>query len=61
RAENEETITMAGMTLNEVMDYESAVPVLGDIPLVRWLFREETEGQGERELLVLVTPRIISE
>ena len=61
RAENEETITMAGMTLNEVMDYESAVPVLGDIPLVRWLFREETESQGERELLVLVTPRIISE
>ena len=61
RAEAGETITMAGMTLNEVMDYESSVPLLGDIPLVRWLFREETESQGERELLVLITPRLISE
>lgn len=61
RTEAGETITMAGMTLNEVMDYESAVPLLGDIPLVRWLFREETESQGERELLVLITPRLISD
>lgn len=61
RTKDGETITMAGMTLNEVMNYESAVPVLGDIPLVRWLFREKTESKGKRELLVLVTPRIINE
>lgn len=61
RAKAGETIIMAGMTLNEVMDYESSVPLLGDIPLVRWLFREETESRGERELLVLITPRLISE
>ncbi|MFP4136603.1 MAG: PKD domain-containing protein [Candidatus Acetothermia bacterium] len=60
RAKDGETITMAGMTLDEVMEYESTVPILGDIPLLRWLFRKETKKKGEREMLVLITPKIIS-
>jgi len=60
RAESGETITMAGMTLNEVMNYESAVPILGNIPLLRWMFREETNSTGDRELLVLITPKIVN-
>lgn len=61
RATSGETITMAGMTLDEVMEYESAVPVLGDIPLVRWMFREEVEREGEREMLVFITPEIVND
>ncbi|MBS3793239.1 type IV pilus secretin PilQ, partial [Candidatus Bipolaricaulota bacterium] len=60
RAKDGETITMAGMTLDEVMEYESTVPILGDIPLLRWLFRKETKKKGEREMLVLITPKIIN-
>ncbi len=59
RAESGETVTMAGMTLDEVVEYESRVPILGDIPLIRWLFREETTTEGEREMLVMITPEII--
>ncbi len=60
-AEDDETITMAGMTLDEIVEYESQVPGLGDVPLLRWLFREEVEKQGEREMLIFITPKIISQ
>jgi type IV pilus assembly protein PilQ len=61
RAKSGETVTMAGMTLDKVMEFESKVPLLGDLPLLRWLFSEESEKESERELLVFITPRIISE
>ncbi|MFW6281049.1 MAG: hypothetical protein ACOC2I_04255, partial [Halanaerobium sp.] len=58
---NNETITMAGMTLDEIVEYESKVPGLGDVPLIRWLFREESEKKGEREMLIFITPKIIGQ
>ena len=61
RGKSGETITMAGMTLDEVVEFENKVPGLGDIPLIRWLFREETEKKGEREMLILITPKIIEQ
>mgnify|MGYP006275317241 CR=1 FL=1 len=61
RAKSGETVTMAGMTLDKVMEFESKVPILGDLPLVRWLFSEKSEKESERELLVFITPRIIKE
>jgi len=61
RGKSGETITMAGMTLDEIVEFENKVPGLGDIPLVRWLFREETEKKGEREMLILITPKIIEQ
>ena len=60
RAGSGETITIAGMTLDEMSEYVSSVPLLGDMPFMRWFFREETEKRGERELLVFITPQIIS-
>lgn len=61
RGKSGETITMAGMTLDEIVEFENKVPGLGDIPLVRWLFREETDKKGEREMMVLITPKIIEQ
>ena len=61
RGKSGETITMAGMTLDEVVEFENKVPGLGDIPLIRWLFREETEKKGKREMLILITPKIIEQ
>lgn len=61
RTKHNETITLAGMTLDEIVEYESKVPGLGDVPLLRWLFREEVEKKGEREMLIFITPRIIGQ
>ncbi|MGB4371952.1 MAG: secretin N-terminal domain-containing protein, partial [Halanaerobiales bacterium] len=55
---NGETVCLAGMTLKRDSDSTRKVPLLGDIPLVRWLFRSENKEENERELLVFVTPII---
>ena len=58
-AKNGETITIAGMTLEEEAKLRSQIPILGSIPIIRWLFRNETETKTERELLIFITPEII--
>lgn len=55
---NGETICLAGMTIKKDSASTRKVPLLGDIPLVRWLFRNENKEENERELLVFVTPII---
>ncbi len=56
-----ETMILAGITVEEESDYESRVPILGRIPLVRWLFMQSSERVSERELLVFLTPEIQTE
>ena len=51
-----QTALLAGMTVTETVDSDKKVPILGDIPLVRWLFRTETNRDSDRELLIFVTP-----
>ena len=57
--QNGQTAMLAGMTVNEVLEQERKVPILGDIPLLRLLFRQTTERVSERELLVFITAEII--
>ncbi|NMB16964.1 MAG: secretin [Firmicutes bacterium] len=56
--QNGQTLVLAGMTLDEQGQLERKVPILGDIPLIRWFFRRATEKEGERELLIFITPEI---
>ena len=35
------------------------VPLLGDIPLLGWLFKKKTMTRNRMELLIFVTPRIM--
>ncbi len=58
-ADNGKTLTLGGMTLNREIEFTSAVPILGDIPVLRWLFRQETEKESERELMIFLTPEIV--
>ncbi|HHX02493.1 MAG TPA: secretin [Firmicutes bacterium] len=56
--ENGQTAMLAGMTLQTSADYSDKVPVLGDIPIIRWFFRNDVTREAESELLVFVTPAI---
>lgn len=53
-----QTALLAGMTMQENVDYTKKVPILGDIPLLRWLFRNEVKRDSDKELLIFVTPVI---
>ncbi|MFP4661301.1 MAG: secretin and TonB N-terminal domain-containing protein [Halanaerobiales bacterium] len=59
-ARNGETIVMAGLTIDDQMSQERKVPILGEIPLIRWFFRQVEEKDAERELFIFITPEIIS-
>lgn len=58
---NGETIVLGGIYQQQVINSVSKVPVLGDIPYVGWLFRTTKEFNEKKELLIFVTPRIVTE
>ncbi|NMB45630.1 MAG: secretin [Firmicutes bacterium] len=58
RLANGQTAVLAGMTMQDYYDLSKKVPVLGDIPLIRWLFRSDVKRESDREVLVFVTPVI---
>jgi len=56
-----QTIVIGGLRKKEITKDISKVPVLGDIPIVGGLFQSETESKLTRELVVFITPRIVTE
>jgi type II secretory pathway component GspD/PulD (secretin) len=57
---NEETIIIAGMIETDTNDTVSAVPFLGAIPLLGQLFKSTRQDTVNRELIVFLTPRIVT-
>lgn len=58
RMKNKQTLVLAGMTMQDDSSSKQKVPVLGDIPLVRWLFSNIEQSKADRKFLVFVTPTI---
>jgi type IV pilus assembly protein PilQ len=59
--DNGGTVVIGGIfELTELND-ENKVPVLGDLPGVGNLFKNRSKTQVKKELLVFVTPRIITD
>ena len=58
---NGETIVLGGIYQQQILSTVSKVPVLGDIPYFGWLFRNSSEFNEKTELLIFVTPRIVTE
>ena len=54
------TVVMGGLTRDEVKTVKDKVPILGDIPLVGRLFRNEGETRLKRNLLIFVTANLVS-
>ncbi|WP_334050574.1 type IV pilus secretin PilQ [Alteromonas gracilis] len=59
--ENGETIVLGGIFQQSSSDGVSKVPLFGDLPLVGALFRNSSQLQQKRELLIFVTPKIVTE
>ncbi len=57
--ENGKTIVLGGLISNNVQHKVSKVPVLGDIPLLGWLFKSKTTIKKKTNLLVFITAYII--
>lgn len=55
-----ETIVLGGIYQTESISGQTKVPLLGDIPFLGRLFRNDVKREEKRELLLFVTPRIMS-
>ena len=58
---NGETIVLGGIYQQSIISTVSKVPILGDIPYVGWVFRNTNNFNEKKELLIFVTPRIVTE
>lgn len=54
-----ETLVLGGMIQEVERRVETKVPILGDIPLLGFLFRHKSMQKEKLDLLVFVTPRIV--
>jgi len=60
RVNNGETLLIGGLIFDTDQEIASKVPLLGDIPLIKWLFRSSNKNREQRELLIFITPTVIS-
>jgi type II secretory pathway component GspD/PulD (secretin) len=60
RVKNGETLLIGGLIFDTEQEIASKVPLLGDIPLIKWLFRSGDNNREQRELLIFITPTVIS-
>lgn len=53
------TLVMGGLLSDSSSTGNIKVPILGDIPLLGWGFRQESKSQDKRNLIVFLTPTIV--
>jgi type IV pilus assembly protein PilQ len=61
RVRDGQTLVLTGVISDFDVSEVSKWPILGDIPLVGQFFRASTNTREKRELVILVTPRIIND
>jgi len=59
--DNGETVVIGGIYSQDKNDTTTQVPFFGDIPLLGWLFKNKAVQDNKTELLIFLTPRILSQ
>ncbi|TXT30731.1 MAG: type IV pilus assembly protein PilQ [Rhodocyclaceae bacterium] len=59
--ENGGTVVIGGVFITDTQNTVDKVPLLGDIPFLGWLFKYKNDTGKRRELLIFITPRVISD
>lgn len=61
RIKDGETLVIGGLISEEEQKTVGKVPVLGDIPLIGTLFRSTTSEKKKNEMVIMITPKIITD
>ncbi|GBE11848.1 type II secretion system protein D precursor [bacterium BMS3Abin13] len=56
---NNETVVIGGMIGQDTSVGEYKVPLLGDIPILGWLFKSHTNSKEKTNLFIFITPHIV--
>jgi general secretion pathway protein D len=55
-----DTIVLGGLVLNQTVNTESKIPLLGDIPLLGTLFKSKRDENTRNEVIVFITPYVLN-
>ncbi len=59
--ENGGTVVIGGVFTQDSNDIVQKVPLLGDIPILGWLFKNDAKINNKSELLIFITPKIMQD
>jgi type IV pilus assembly protein PilQ len=59
--DNGGTVVIGGVYTQDATDSTEKIPLLGDIPILGWLFKTNSVTTGKKELLVFITPKILKD
>jgi general secretion pathway protein D len=57
---NKQNIIIGGLIKEDMVDTVQKVPILGDIPILGWLFKSKSKQRIKTNLLIFLTPHIIN-
>ncbi len=58
RVRNGETFILGGLSQKEESQNSSGFPLLGRLPILKWIFASQNKSKGESSLVIYVTPHI---
>ena len=61
RVKDGETLVLGGFVQEYEMKSVSKTPILGDLPIIGFLFRNSSTSNQKTEMVLLITPRIIKD
>lgn len=61
RVKNGQTVVIGGLLTSRETDQTRKVPLLGDIPILGWLFTSKTKSKSTTDLVIFITPTILAE
>ncbi len=56
---DQETAVLGGLMHDEEVEENYKIPLLGDIPIIGWLFRAQDLKKVKKNLIIFITPQII--
>ncbi len=59
--DNGGTVVVGGVFTQDISDSTQKVPLLGDVPVIGWLFKNNVKSDNRSELLIFITPRIMQD
>ncbi len=59
--DDQQTIVIGGLIRDRVRETENKLPILGDLPLIGWLFKSTTKDVEKLNLLLVLTPYVVRE
>jgi len=56
---DQQTVIIGGLISNRKSDSESKFPILGDLPIIGWLFKQWNDSEQKTNLILVLTPYVV--